>query len=116
MNNLLNPASVNKHLHTIPGQIQILHMQGLINLFQRARPALQHGRDFLTESLLLPPLFAIGTGLPVIIFAFILAFGVGKVGKMYNAMGKIEKVMRYSVATIFLARNGNRRSDPTHDF
>jgi len=55
-----------------------------------------------TESLILPPLFALGTGLPVIIFSFILAFGVGKVGKVYNAMGKIEKVMRYSVATIFL--------------
>lgn len=55
-----------------------------------------------TESLLLPPLFALGTGLPVIIFSFILAFGIGKVGKMYNVMGKIEKVMRYSVATIFL--------------
>jgi len=52
--------------------------------------------------LLLPPLFAIGTGLPVIIFSFILAFGVGKVGKVYNAMGKIEKVMRYGVATVFL--------------
>ncbi len=55
-----------------------------------------------TESLLLPPLFALGTGLPVIIFSILLAFSVEKVGKMYNAMGKIEKVMRYSVATIFL--------------
>ncbi len=55
-----------------------------------------------TESLLLPPLFALGTGLPVIIFSIVLAFSVEKVGKMYNAMGKIEKVMRYGVATIFL--------------
>lgn len=55
-----------------------------------------------TESLLLPPLFAIGTSLPVIILSFILAFGVGKISKMYNAMSKIEKVMRYSVAAIFL--------------
>ncbi len=55
-----------------------------------------------TESLLLPPVFALGTALPVIIFSFILAFGVGKLTKIYNAMGKIEKVMRYSVATIFL--------------
>lgn len=54
------------------------------------------------EGLLLPPLFALGTGLPVIIFSIILAFSVEKVGKMYNAMGKIEKVMRYVVATIFL--------------
>lgn len=55
-----------------------------------------------TEGMLLPPLFALGTGLPAIIFSFILAFSVGKVSKMYNAMGKIEKIMRYSVATIFL--------------
>jgi len=55
-----------------------------------------------TESLLLPPLFALGTGLPVIIFSFVLAFSVGKIGRVYNAMGKIEKVMRYGVATIFL--------------
>jgi len=55
-----------------------------------------------TDNLLLPPVFALGTGLPVIIFSFILAFSVGKLTKTYNAMAKIEKVMRYSVATIFL--------------
>ena len=55
-----------------------------------------------TESLLLPPIFALGTGLPVIMFSFLLAFSVEKVSKMYNAMSKIEKVMRYAVATIFL--------------
>ena len=55
-----------------------------------------------TESLILPPLFALGTGLPVIIFSFLLAFSVGKVSRMYNAMSKIEKIMRYSVATVFL--------------
>ncbi len=55
-----------------------------------------------TEGLLLPPIFALGTGLPVIIFSFILAYGVEKLSKMYNAMTKIEKVMRYSVAAIFL--------------
>ena len=55
------------------------------------------------ESLLLPLVFALGTGLPVIIFSFILAFSVGKLTKTYNAMAKIEKVMRYGVATVFLA-------------
>jgi len=54
------------------------------------------------ERLLLPPLFALGTGLPVVIFSFILSFSIEKVGKMYNMMSKIEKVMRYSVATVFL--------------
>lgn len=52
--------------------------------------------------LLLPPFFALGTGLPVIIFSFIFAYSVGRLGKIYNAMGKIEKAMRYTVATIFL--------------
>jgi len=55
-----------------------------------------------TEGLLLAPLFALGTGLPVIVFSFFLAFSIGKVGKIYNVMSKIEKVMRYSVATVFL--------------
>lgn len=54
------------------------------------------------ESLLLPPIFALGTGLPVIIFSFLIAFSAQKIGKVFNAMQKIEKVMRYSVASIFL--------------
>jgi cytochrome c biogenesis protein CcdA len=55
-----------------------------------------------TEGLLLPLLFALGTGLPVIIFSFLLAFSVGKVSQMYNVMSKIEKIIRYGVATVFL--------------
>ena len=54
------------------------------------------------EGLLLSPLFALGTGLPVIVFSFLLAFSAGKVGKMYNAMARVEKVMRYGVATLFI--------------
>ncbi|MFA6552708.1 MAG: aromatic aminobenezylarsenical efflux permease ArsG family transporter [Candidatus Paceibacterota bacterium] len=54
------------------------------------------------EGLLLPPIFAFGTGLPVIIFSFIIAFAVQKLGQVFQIMQKIEKVMRYSVATIFI--------------
>lgn len=54
------------------------------------------------ESLLLPPIFALGTGLPVIIFSFLIAFSAQKIGKVFNAMQKIEKIMRYAVASIFL--------------
>lgn len=54
------------------------------------------------ESLLLPPIFALGTGLPVIIFSFLIAFSAQKIGKVFNAMQKIEKGMRYAVASIFL--------------
>jgi cytochrome c biogenesis protein CcdA len=54
-----------------------------------------------TEGLLLPPLFAIGTGLPVVAFSFILAFSIGKMSKLYNVATKIEKILRYTVATVF---------------
>lgn len=53
------------------------------------------------ESLLLPPIFAFGTGLPVILFSFVIAFAAQKLGQVFQIMQKIEKVMRYSVATIF---------------
>ena len=54
------------------------------------------------EGLLLPPIFAIGTGLPVIIFSFIIAFAVQKLGQLFQIMQKIEKIMRYLVASIFM--------------
>lgn len=52
--------------------------------------------------LALPPVFALGTGLPVIVFSFILAFSVGQISKIYNFLGKTEKAMRYAIATVFL--------------
>ena len=54
------------------------------------------------ESLLLPPVFALGTGLPVIVFSFLIAFGMQKVSQAFQLVQKIEKVMRYAVASIFL--------------
>ena len=54
------------------------------------------------ESLLLPPIFALGTGLPVIIFSFLIAFSMQKVSKAFQVVQKVEKVMRYAVAIIFL--------------
>lgn len=54
------------------------------------------------EGLLLPPIFALGTGLPVILFSFLIAFSIQKLGQVFQIMQKIEKVMRYSVSIIFL--------------
>ena len=54
------------------------------------------------ESLLLPPLFALGTGLPVIIFSFLIAFSMQKVSQAFKIVQKVEKVMRYAVAFVFL--------------
>ncbi|MBU0597426.1 sulfite exporter TauE/SafE family protein [Patescibacteria group bacterium] len=54
------------------------------------------------EGLLLPPLFALGTGLPVIIFSFLIAFSMQKVSQVFQIVQKVEKVMRYTVASIFI--------------
>ena len=55
-----------------------------------------------SEGLLLPLLFALGTGLPVIIFSFIIAFSIGKISQTMSVVSKIEKVTRYVVATTFI--------------
>ena len=54
------------------------------------------------ESLLLPPLFALGTGLPVIIFSFILAFSAKKIGIIFNKIQKFEVIIRKTIALIFI--------------
>lgn len=55
-----------------------------------------------SSGLLLPPIFALGTGLPVIVFALIIAFSVNKLSNTFKAVQKVEKVMRYMVATLFI--------------
>jgi cytochrome c-type biogenesis protein len=53
--------------------------------------------------LYLPVLYAIATGLPVILFAWLLAFAVGNVGKLYDHIKTFERWFRRIVAVIFLA-------------
>ena len=55
------------------------------------------------SGLYLPIIFAFGTGIPVMIFAFILAFSASKIGTTYNAMRKIEVSMRYLAGGVFIA-------------
>lgn len=52
--------------------------------------------------LLLPAFFALGTGLPVVIFAFLIAFSMKTVSKAFQSVQKIEKYIRYFVASIFI--------------
>ena len=54
------------------------------------------------DGLYLPLIFALGTGLPVILFTYLLAFTAGKVGVFYNKVTKIEKVMRTVAAIVFI--------------
>jgi cytochrome c biogenesis protein CcdA len=55
-----------------------------------------------TGGLILPTLFAVGTGLPVMIFSILIAFSMQAVGKAFSAVQKIEKWLRYGVASIFI--------------
>lgn len=54
------------------------------------------------SGLYLPVLFAVATGLPVIVFAWLLAFAVGNVGKLYNRIKAFEFWFRKVVAVTFI--------------
>lgn len=56
----------------------------------------------INSGLLLPIVFSIGTGLPVILFAFIIAFSLEKLGTYFKAITQIEKVMRIAAGIIFI--------------
>jgi cytochrome c-type biogenesis protein len=54
------------------------------------------------EGLLLPPVYAFATGLPVIIVACLLAYSVSNIGKFYNSMKSFEKWFKRIVAAVFI--------------
>jgi cytochrome c-type biogenesis protein len=53
--------------------------------------------------LCLPVVFALATGLPVIIFAWLIAYAIGNVGKLYNHIKTFELWFRRVVAALFIA-------------
>jgi cytochrome c biogenesis protein CcdA len=54
------------------------------------------------DGLYLPIIFAFGTGIPVILFTYLLAFAATSVGVFYTRITKIEKVMRYVAGIVFI--------------
>ncbi|MPN39964.1 hypothetical protein SDC9_187499 [bioreactor metagenome] len=54
------------------------------------------------SGLCLPVLFAIATGLPVMFFAWLLAYAVGSVGKVYNRIKTFELWFRRVVSIVFI--------------
>lgn len=55
-----------------------------------------------TGGITFPAVFAIGTGLPVLLFAVLLSFGVAKVSQWLNKITAAERVMRRIAALIFI--------------
>ena len=56
-----------------------------------------------TTGLYLPVVFAIATGLPVIIFAWLIAYAIGNVAQLYNHIKTFELWFRRVVAILFIA-------------
>jgi len=55
-----------------------------------------------SAGLALPVVFSFGTGLPVILFAFVIAFSMEKLGMYFKAVTKLEKIMRFVAGFVFI--------------
>ena len=54
------------------------------------------------SGILLPFIYGIGTAIPVVIFAIILAFGARWLGKAFERVTQVEKVMRIVTGLVFI--------------
>lgn len=54
------------------------------------------------DGLYLPVIFAFGTGLPVLLFTYLLAFTANNIGPFYARITKIEKAMRIIAGIVFI--------------
>lgn len=52
---------------------------------------------------LLPAIYALATGLPVLVVAWILAYSVQEIGRFYNRMQQLQKWFNKLVAIVFIA-------------
>ncbi len=57
----------------------------------------------MQSDVILPGIFGITTGLPVFLFAFLLAFGVNKVGKAYDKLAQFEFWAQRITGVVFLS-------------
>ena len=55
------------------------------------------------SGLYLPVIFALGTGIPVILFAWLIAFSLGSLGGFYNKLKAFEYWFRRIIAVLFIA-------------
>ena len=55
-----------------------------------------------SEGITLPAVFAIGTGLPVLVFGTLISAGVARISAWLNAITRTEKIVRMIVSIIFI--------------
>lgn len=58
---------------------------------------------YLDSRIGLPAVYGVGTALPVVVFAFIIAFSAQSLGKAFNRLTQIERWLRWLTGGIFLA-------------
>jgi len=56
----------------------------------------------IKSGLTIPVIYSIGTGLPVVLIAFVIAYSIEKIGIYFNAISKFEKVMRIIAGIVFI--------------
>jgi cytochrome c-type biogenesis protein len=54
------------------------------------------------EGIFLPAIFAIGTGLPVLVFGILISLGVSRITSWFNAITRAEKIIRIVMAVVFI--------------
>jgi cytochrome c-type biogenesis protein len=55
------------------------------------------------SAVLMPTIYGIGTGLPVLIFALLIALGAHSIGKIYKKLSQIERWARWITGGVFIA-------------
>ncbi len=56
-----------------------------------------------TGGVILPAMFAVGTGLPVLVFGTLLSLGIAGVATWMNAVTRVEKIVRIAMSIVFIA-------------
>jgi cytochrome c biogenesis protein CcdA len=54
----------------------------------------------------MPTIYGIGTGLPVVVFAIMIAFGTGSVGKAFDILSKVEWWVQRITGVVFIGVGG----------
>jgi cytochrome c-type biogenesis protein len=54
------------------------------------------------SAVLMPSVYGLGTALPVVAFAFVMAFGVKSIGRVFDKLTQIEKWARKLTAFVFI--------------
>jgi cytochrome c-type biogenesis protein len=54
------------------------------------------------SAVLMPSVYGLGTALPVVVFAFVMAFGVKSIGRLFDKLTQMEKWARKLTAFVFI--------------